>query len=73
MEDNDVKTRDEDEVTIPVDLERFLKDNIGVFKFVGEVVNIYSAGFMKVVLEMITPSSYEFEKKDNNQKPENTK
>lgn len=71
MENNDVITQHEDEVVLPVDLERYLKDNIGVFKFAGDVLNLYSVGFAKVGLEMITPSSYEFEQKDDHQKPEN--
>ncbi|MBL7829884.1 MAG: hypothetical protein JNK41_02570 [Saprospiraceae bacterium] len=68
MENPDINNiENEDEVQIPVNLERYLKDNLGVFKFVGDVVNLYATGFVKVGMNMITPSSYEFEKDENNQ------
>lgn len=65
MENIDLNETRDDEIQIPVNLEKYLKDNLSVFKFLGEVANMYSAGFIKVGLNMIEPSSYDFDKEND--------
>lgn len=65
MENDDLNEAKNDELQIPVNLEKYLKDNLSLFKYLGEVANMYSTGFIKVGLNMINPSSYEFEKPED--------
>ncbi|GEM_PF-2451266 len=47
----------EPEVKLPVDLQDFLKDNLSFFKFVGNTVDLYITGCLKIGPKMLSPES----------------
>lgn len=66
MENHDInEVTDPNEIQIPVNLERYLQDNLNVFKFAGNVVNLYFTSFVKTGMEMISPASYDFERDED--------
>ncbi|GAB1397169.1 MAG TPA: hypothetical protein PKN57_06125 [Saprospiraceae bacterium] len=65
MENHDVNEQAQpDEIKIPVNLEKYLQDNLKVFKFAGDVVNLYFTGLVRTGMDMITPTTYEFDKRE---------